>query len=100
MEPRISKKDLEHLAELARVDLAPEREEKLLVDLERILEYFEELKLVSTDAVEPVAGGTTLENAYREDADARSFDRDAVVGAFPESEGGFLKIPPVFERNE
>jgi len=103
MASRITKETLEHLADLARIDLAsaaPGAEEKLLEDLGRIIEYFEELKDVPTDDVSPVTGGTSLENVYREDTDTRSFDREAAIGAFPESKSGFLKIPPVFEHND
>ncbi len=40
----IDKKTLEHLAELARIKLDGRQEEKLLHDLGKILDHFEELK--------------------------------------------------------
>jgi aspartyl-tRNA(Asn)/glutamyl-tRNA(Gln) amidotransferase subunit C len=102
MSSSINKKELEHLAELSRIELDPKEEEKLLTDLEAILEHFKELQELPTENVVPMAGGSDLINVFREDggendAGPESTDRGAGVKAFPESKDGFLKIPPVFE---
>lgn len=94
----ISKKDLEHLAELARIELHEHEKEKLLKDLEKILAHFEELKAVNTEGVIPVTGGTELTNVFREDElREERFSPDRSVSAFPEKEGRHLRVPPVFE---
>lgn len=96
----INKKSLEHLAELARIELKSGEEEKLLRDLAKILDYFKELNEVDTSRVEPLTGGTSLANAIREDVADRTPDTGKGRGAFPESEGDekgrSLKIPPIF----
>lgn len=101
MSSAINKKELEHLAALARLELDPKEEEKLLTDLGAILEHFKELQALDTTNVEPMAGGTDLKNVFREDSiengGPENTNRGAGVDAFPESEDGFLKIPPVFE---
>jgi len=101
MSSSINKKELEHLAELSRIQLDPKEEEKLLSDLGEILNYFEELQKLPTDDVPPMTGGTDLTNILRED-DAEhggneSTNRGAGVDAFPESKDGYNKVPPVFE---
>jgi aspartyl-tRNA(Asn)/glutamyl-tRNA(Gln) amidotransferase subunit C len=93
----ITKRELEHLAVLARIELDPQEEEKLLKDLGEILGYFTELQKLDTANVMPMTGGTDLENVLREDTAHESTDRGAGVESFPESQDGFLKIPPVFE---
>jgi aspartyl-tRNA(Asn)/glutamyl-tRNA(Gln) amidotransferase subunit C len=93
----INKTTLEHLAKLARIELDPAEEEKLLKDLGEILAYFAELEKLDTASVAPMTGGTDLKSAFRDDAERENTDRGAGVEAFPEKEGGFLKIPPVFE---
>jgi aspartyl-tRNA(Asn)/glutamyl-tRNA(Gln) amidotransferase subunit C len=119
MSSTIGKRELEHLAKLARIELDPREEEKLLRDLGAILEYFNELQKLDTSAVAPMTGGTDLRNVFREDgaSDENAIDsprsgdeRDggdttgrentnqgAGVDAFPESKDGYLKVPPVFE---
>jgi aspartyl-tRNA(Asn)/glutamyl-tRNA(Gln) amidotransferase subunit C len=107
MSSTIGKRELEHLAKLARIELDPSEEEKLLRDLGAILEYFNELQKLDTSAVAPMTGGTDLRNVFREDGavDANDNEREggrentnqgAGVEAFPESKDGYLKVPPVF----
>jgi aspartyl-tRNA(Asn)/glutamyl-tRNA(Gln) amidotransferase subunit C len=93
----LNKHDLEHLAKLARIELDPKEEEKLLRDLGGILDYFKELQTLDTENVAPMTGGTDLLNVSREDGERENTDRGAGVDAFPEKKDGFLKVPPVFE---
>ena len=95
----INKKTLEYLAELSRIELDGRSEEKLLNDLQKILEYFEELKEIDTENIESMAGGTIGKNVFREDgvSDKGQRTNDKLIEAFPEEEKGYLKVPPVFE---
>ena len=92
----LTKKDLEHLAELARIDLKAGEEKKLIKDLSNILDHFKELQALNTSDVLPMTGGTDLKNVLREDV----LEKDSEIGkgkeAFPEEEDGYLKVPPVF----
>ena len=97
----IDKKSLDHLAKLSRIEFTVTESKKLLSDLQKILDYFEELKQVNTEKVEPMAGGHQLENVFRDDVldlDRRSqtiSDPGRIIEAFPESERGFNKVPKV-----
>ena len=94
----ISEKEIEHLAELARIEIHEEQKNKLSRDLGEILEHFKVLEEVTTESVASGMGGTKNENQLREDAPGKSdFETKSVIEAFPEREKGFLKIPPVFE---
>ncbi len=108
MSSLINKKTLEYLAELARVEVNEKEERKLLEDPQKILDYFEELKTLDTSKIEPLTGGLELKNIFREDEGRENpeaeqarygagTDQGEGVDAFPETENGFLKIPPVFE---
>ena len=94
----IDKKILEHLAELARIKLSPQEEEKLLKDLGAILAHFESLKELDTSNVAPLTGGTTLINIFRDDAERENANQGAGTESFPEKQDGYLKVPPVFEK--
>jgi len=90
--------DLKNLAALARIELTPEEEGRLLKDLEQILGYVKELESVPTEGVEPVAGGTMHTNTFRsDDAGELALPGDAARKEFPESQDGYLSVPPVFE---
>ncbi len=91
----ITKETIRHLAKLARLELAAEEEERFLGDIQKILAHFDELQKLDTSSAPPMTGGTRLTNVFREDV-AGETNRGAGVEQFPESENGFLKIPPVF----
>ncbi len=92
----MKREELEKLAELARIELHSEEEERLQRDMENILNYFKELQELPTEDVLPVAGGTSFSNVFREDVPGEGMDGEAARTAFPETEDGFLKVPPVF----
>jgi aspartyl/glutamyl-tRNA(Asn/Gln) amidotransferase C subunit len=92
----ITKHELEHLAKLARIELRPHEEERLIKDLNEILTYVEELKKLDTTNVPPMTGGTDLRNIFRDDSGSENTNRGAGVEAFPSTENGYLKTPPVF----
>jgi aspartyl-tRNA(Asn)/glutamyl-tRNA(Gln) amidotransferase subunit C len=96
MASALNKHDLEHLAKLARIELDPKEEEKLLKDLGAILDHFKELQTIDTTSVPPMTGGTDLINVFREDDERENTNQGAGIDAFPEKKDGFLKIPPVF----
>lgn len=84
------------MAGLARIKLGAAEEEKLLKDLTNILGHFEELQKLDLSGVEPMTGGTSNNNVFREDGERENTDKGAGVEAFPEKQNGFLKVPPVF----
>src|SRR3972149_3584350 len=73
----ITQKSLEHLADLARIELSESETDKFLKDLGNILNYFKELESLDTKDVAPMTGGTALKNVMREDMpfEADRFDR-------------------------
>ncbi len=99
----INEKSLQHLLDLARIEEKDaKRREKLLKDISKILDYFNELNEVDTENVEPLSGGTFLSDITRDDekkyrdASEHKKQRDASVNQFPKKENDYLKIPPVF----
>ncbi len=96
----ITKKELEHLAELARLELTEGSEEKLLKDLEKILNHFEELKELDTEKVAPMTGGTMSVNAWREDEEENRLPKEKALEQFPKKKKGYLKVPPVFSAED
>jgi aspartyl-tRNA(Asn)/glutamyl-tRNA(Gln) amidotransferase subunit C len=97
----ISKKELEHLAHLSRIEVGSKGADKLIADLDAILDHFKELQELDTANVPPMTGGTDLTNVFRADGEdnggRENTNRGAGVDAFPESKDGYLKVPPVFE---
>ncbi len=99
----ISRKDVQHIARLARITLTPEDEEKFEQELSAILDFVAKLGEVDTATVEPLAGGTELVNVMREDQagkqEARSMNQDLVEAA-PRKREGYVEVEAVFEERE
>lgn len=83
-------KDVEDLANLARLDLSEEEKHSILADMGGVLDYVKVIETVELDEVIPTHD---TYNAWREDqADDREFSRDSIIEQFPDSQDGFLKV--------
>ena len=102
MTAKVTVADVERVAELAHLELAPEEIEPMLRDLNAILDYVAELNELDTAGIEPLAQVGELENAAIPAAAPRcrrpSLDRAAVMPQAPETDGAFFKVPKVIER--
>jgi len=86
-------KDVEVLAELARIELSEDEKKEILADMESILGY---VKQVEEAEVENVAIKNDLYNVWREDTiKPREFDDRLIKDQFPDSEDGFLKVKKI-----
>lgn len=96
----ITKKDVEHIAHLARIELTEAEKQKFEKDLSAILEFVEKLNEVDTENVEPMVGGTSLENITREDKQidvSLEGHQAGLLNQVPERKEGWVKVKAVFE---
>jgi aspartyl-tRNA(Asn)/glutamyl-tRNA(Gln) amidotransferase subunit C len=91
----ISKKEVRHIANLARIGLGEKEAEKYSKDLSSILNWINELKEVDVSDVEPTAHITGLENAVRQDEIREFDDKEALKKLFPEEKDGYNKVKSV-----
>lgn len=106
----ISRKDVQHVARLARIELTPDEEEKFEQELSAIFDFIAKLDTADTAAVEPLAGGSTrlttsgtaLVNVVRDDEvaqqEAGSMDHDLLEAA-PRKRDGYVEVKAVFDRD-
>ncbi len=95
----LSIEEVQHIAELARLDLSQAEVERYQGELSRILDYISQLQEVNTDGVEPTAQVTGLTNHFRGDVAVQTdaATRQRLLEAMPEREGDYLKVKAVFE---
>lgn len=103
MATKVNVEDVERVAELAHLQLAPDEAPRMLRDLNAILEYVAELNELDTAGVAPLAQVSELEpgrtaSALRADTIQPSLDRAAIMHQAPESDQVFFKVPKVIER--
>ena len=94
----ITKEEIQHLAQLARLKLKDEETKKYQKQISEILDYVGKLRKVSTASVQPCTGGTELENILRED-EAKESDkemREKLLAAVPQRAGNLIKTKGIF----
>jgi len=89
--------EINYLLELARMELSSQEKEKIVLDLEKILDYIKQLQEVDTAGVEPMTGGSLLENICREDEEKQKQDlSEELKKSAPSLKNNYFKIPPIF----
>ena len=94
----LSKEEVQHIANLARIKLTEDEIEKFQQDLSEILDYFAVLKDADTSKVEATTHSIMLENVQREDKAFPSNPKlvEKLITLFPAAKEGFLKVKAVF----
>lgn len=111
---KVSEQDVAYVAELANLELTGPERERIVRDLNSILEYMDRLKQLDTTNVEPMAqvsdrygvdasgqGSARFAYAIREDIHnglRESLPHEVALENAPESDGTFFKVPKVIER--
>lgn len=97
----ITKKLLDHLAHLSRIELTDTESTQFIKDLNAIFKHFKDLETVDVINIEPMIGGAGLINIFRTDTvslsgKAETVDEEGyIISAFPESHKGYLKVPKI-----
>ena len=94
---RISKEQVKHVADLARIALTEEEIEKFAIQLDSIISYAEQLNELNTEDVDPTSHVLELENVMREDIPEEGLPQELVLKNAPESQDGQIKVPPIIE---
>lgn len=94
---KLSREEVEHIAELARLTLNDEELTLYQEQLSDILEYFERLQELDSEAIEPTATVLPLRNVMRADKAASAFDREDILANAPAAEDGCFEVPTVLD---
>ena len=87
---------VEHVAELARLQLSREELERLSTQLSRILTYMEELNAVDTAGIPGTASVVAGDaNVLREDEVQLSLSQDQALSNAPEAVDGLFQVPQI-----
>lgn len=91
----VSLKDVEHIAELARLEFDDKEKQRLTHELNDILKYIEQLNKLDTSHVEPLSHVIELNNVFREDVVHPSISTDDALKNAPAKKDTFFKVPKV-----
>lgn len=93
----VTRKDVEHVAELARLSFTEEEKEALIQDLNAVLGYIDKLNELDTEKVDILVNPYYIENRLREDEIRPSMKLKDVLENAPDKLEEYLLVPRVIE---
>lgn len=93
----ITKKDVEHVAILARFALSEQETELYASQIAKILAHVEKLGELDTKGIEPTAYAISPKTIFRKDEARPSLPQDEILSNAPEKAKGCFKVPRIIE---
>ena len=93
----ITKKSVEYVAQLARLEISENEKDMFTEQLSNILDYVDMLNELDTGKVDPTSHVVPLLNVFREDEVKESLKQDEVLNNAPEKENGYFKVPRIID---
>ena len=95
---RITKEDVEKIAELAKLDVSEDEIEMYRSHLDQILDYVQKLNELDTENIEPTYYVQHSGDVLREDKAKSSLPREKALENAPAQTKGFVRVPRVIPK--
>lgn len=93
----ISRADVQHVANLARLALTAEEEERFQHQLSAVFEHFQQLSALDTEQIPPTAQVIPLKNVMRPDTVEPSLSEQDVLANAPDREGDEFRVRAILD---
>lgn len=102
---KLSKETIQHLTQLCKIECTEEEKEAILIDLQNILNYFDEMNEIDTENVAPCnivlydheITEEESESVMREDEIGELLPREDFLENAPSHIGGLVRVPPILK---
>ncbi|KQL51440.1 glutamyl-tRNA amidotransferase [Heyndrickxia shackletonii] len=94
---RISKEQVYHVANLARLEINDQEAEKFTKQLDDIINLAELLNEVDTSNIKPTSHVLNIQNVMREDVAEEGLPREEVLKNAPDHKDGQIRVPSIIE---
>lgn len=91
----ITKKEVEYVAKLAKLEFSEGEKEEFTSQLNSILDYFKKLNELDTERIEPTAYVIYMPNLLNEDVVKPSLPQDEVLSHAKYVKKGYFKVPKI-----
>ena len=106
---KVTEKDVAYVAGLAHLELTDQERQRMLKDLNSILDYIDLLNELDTADVPPMTqiadqssgaekAGGKFSHAWRDDVPVPSLPHEEALRNAPVTDGEFFKVPKVIEK--
>lgn len=97
---KITDKQIDELAYLARLEFKDADKEHIKKDLERIIDFCEKLREVDTSGVEPLVYLSDRTNNLREDKVEEGITRNEALKNAPDADSDYFKVPKFIRKDQ
>jgi len=94
----LSRKDVEHVAYLARLGLSEEELTRLEGQLNHIVDQYAIFADLDTDHIPPTAQTIEVENILRDDVARPGLTTDEALANAPARSGDYIVVPPILSE--
>jgi len=95
---QVDQKLVSHLAHLSRLNVAPDKMDKLVVDMQDLVGFVEILNELDTTGTAPLMHMGDTVNVLRSDEITGSIEREDALKNAPSQDGVFIKVPKVINK--
>ena len=96
---KVSKKEVEKIASLARLSLSEKELESRTNDMNNILNYMDSLNEINTDGVEELLNVHDMNNSLREDEYSSSISKKDVLKNSPSKNENYIEVPLTVKKD-
>jgi len=97
-EPKITMREVEQVARLARLALSDAEKERMRRELDGILAYNDKPRALDTEGVPPTSHAVPMTNVMREDEPVPSLPQEDMLANAPDRNGEFFRVPRIIEE--
>jgi aspartyl-tRNA(Asn)/glutamyl-tRNA(Gln) amidotransferase subunit C len=94
---RISKEQVNHVANLARLEFCDQEAEKFTKQLDDIINLAESLNEIDTSNIKPTTHVLNIQNVMREDVAEKGLAREEVLKNAPDHKDGQIRVPSIID---
>jgi aspartyl-tRNA(Asn)/glutamyl-tRNA(Gln) amidotransferase subunit C len=94
---KLTLEEVQHIADLARLQLTGEEMTRYAEQLSEILDYAARLQSIDTSGISPTDRVIDAGNVLREDIPLPGLDKQQLLENAPDTEKGQFKVPPILE---
>jgi len=93
----VTKKDVEKIAQLAKLKFEDSEMDEYTKDMNNILAYMDKLNQLNTENIEPLSHPNEDSNVFRNDELKPSISSEDALKNAPEKDDRFFKVPKVIQ---
>ena len=95
---RITEDQVKKVAQLARIELNEEEIDHHSEQLEKILDYINQLEKINTENIPCTTRAIEVVNVLRDDINEKFEDNEDILELAPSREDDFLKVPKIIKE--